>query len=308
MYFDFDGRYSDHEPVGGGLRRWDGLLMSVGVHVLLIVLALTVSALDLFNHRERIAELEQKLAQQRTERPQFVFVQPKVDLKALKPPDRSELSDVDRKSSMPTPAPLPSNPLPYARGNTADRVESSPEERARGEGPEPETAPEPPKDLAQRSVDVPQSQAPLSVPQSQAPKPSGGSLGEALKNLQKYVQKDTFNNQHGNVQDLGPLQFDTKGVEFGPWIRRFVAQVRRNWFIPYAAMTMRGHVVLTFNVHRNGSLTDVQVVQPSPIESFNTAAVNALRSSNPTEPLPPEYPDDQAFFTVTFYYNETPGQ
>jgi hypothetical protein len=29
-------------------------------------------------------------------------------------------------------------------------------------------------------------------------------------------------------------------------------------------------------------------------------------SSNPTQPLPPEYPSDTAFFTVTFLYNEDP--
>ena len=28
-------------------------------------------------------------------------------------------------------------------------------------------------------------------------------------------------------------------------------------------------------------------------------------SSNPTQPLPPEYPSEKAFFTVTFFYNET---
>ena len=68
-----------------------------------------------------------------------------------------------------------------------------------------------------------------------------------------------------------------------------------------AAMTMRGRVVITFYVHRNGALTDVTVIRPSEIDSFNTAAVNALLASNPTTPLPPEYPDDKAFFTVTFY-------
>ena len=136
--------------------------------------------------------------------------------------------------------------------------------------------------------------------------PPGGQLGDALKNLQKYVQNQSFDNQKGQVQDFGPLQFDTKGVEFGPWIRRFVSQVRRNWFVPMAAMTMKGRVVITFNVHRNGALTDVTVVRPSEIDSFNKAAVNALLASNPTTPLPPEYPDDKAFFTVTFYYNESP--
>jgi outer membrane biosynthesis protein TonB len=59
-------------------------------------------------------------------------------------------------------------------------------------------------------------------------------------------------------------------------------------------------------VHRNGSLTDVQIIQASSVESFNIAARNALLASNPTEPLPPEYPDDKALFTVTFYYNESP--
>ena len=29
---------------------------------------------------------------------------------------------------------------------------------------------------------------------------------------------------------------------------------------------------------------------------------------DPTQPLPPEYPADKAFFTVTFLYNETPAR
>jgi hypothetical protein len=48
------------------------------------------------------------------------------------------------------------------------------------------------------------------------------------------------------------------------------------------------------------------VAGPSPIDAFNNAAFGALAGSNPTQPLPPEYPADKAFFTVTFFYNETP--
>jgi TonB family protein len=95
-------------------------------------------------------------------------------------------------------------------------------------------------------------------------------------------------------------------AEFGPWLRRFVAQVRRNWFVPYAAMTFRGRVVLQFNIHKDGHITDIAVVSPSGINAFNLAANNAILGSNPTEPLPPEYPEPKAFFTVTFYYNEQP--
>ena len=66
-------------------------------------------------------------------------------------------------------------------------------------------------------------------------------LADAIKNVQKYAQKEGFVNlQGGQNQEFGPfINFDSKGVEFGPWIARFVAQVRRNWFIPMAAMTMR---------------------------------------------------------------------
>jgi TonB family protein len=132
-------------------------------------------------------------------------------------------------------------------------------------------------------------------------------LGDALRNLQRYVQNQTFRNPQGGVNDPGSdIQFDTKGVEFGPWVRRFIAQVRRNWFIPSAAMSFRGRVVIQFNIHKNGRITDVVVAQPSNIEAFNRAAFNAIVGSDPTEPLPPEYPDPQMFITVTFYYNEQP--
>jgi hypothetical protein len=41
-----------------------------------------------------------------------------------------------------------------------------------------------------------------------------------------------------------------------------VAQVRRNWFVPYAAMTFKGRVVVQFNIHKNGTITDLTVAGP----------------------------------------------
>jgi TonB family protein len=244
-------------------------------------------------------------------------VQPRVDPKAAAPPPRAEASDQDRQARSPERAKEPANPLPFSRGNTRERVEQADEQVARGQGPEPDAAAgqqaraEPaPSELPP----LPQAPSPLQLPSERAPQNSttgrspagGGSLGEALRNLQRYVQRDQFENPQGGGSFGPAIQFDTKGVEFGPWIRRFVAQVKRNWLIPYAAMSMKGHVVVTFNVHKDGSLTDLTVVGPSPVGAFNNAAYGALASSNPTAPLPPEYPSDQAFFTVTFFYNEEP--
>jgi TonB family protein len=306
MYFDFDDRYRDIEPVGSAINRRDGVAVSIMVHgVIFAVLMFAPSYLAQYLPARPVPPPPQE--QPRPEdAPRFVFVQPRVDLPPLRQPERVEMSDVDRSARSPEKTPSLTNPLPSARGNSGERTEAAPEEKMRGEGPAPQPAPpappvETPSVIEQRQADMAMMQKPQIQP------PPGGSLGEALKNLQKYVQKESFDNQKGQAQEFGPLQFDTKGVEFGPWIRRFVSQVRRNWFVPMAAMSMRGRVVITFNVHRNGALTDVTVVRPSEIDSFNTAAVNALLASNPTTPLPPEYPDDKAFFTVTFYYNESPA-
>lgn len=304
MYFDFDDRYRDIEPVGSAINRRDGVAVSIIFHTALILALLFLP--QYLPERPQEAQAVPPPQQRPENQPTFVFVQPKMDLPPTRQPERAEMSDVDRSARTPERVPEMTNPLPAARGNSTERTEASAEEKMRGEGPAPQPAPPAP------TVETPPVSDPRTDPQlammqrPQQPPPAGGSLGEALKNLQKYVQNDSFNNQKGQTQEFGPLQFDTKGVEFGPWIRRFVSQVRRNWFVPYAAMTMRGRVVITFNVHRNGQLTDVTVLRPSEIESFNTAAVNALLASNPTTPLPPEYPDDKAFFTVTFFYNENP--
>ena len=69
-------------------------------------------------------------------------------------------------------------------------------------------------------------------------------------------------------------------------------------------MVQSGRVVIQFNVLRNGTIIDLQVVQPSHIQAFTIAAFNALKMSSPTASLPADYPSDRAFFTVTFHYNE----
>jgi TonB family protein len=98
--------------------------------------------------------------------------------------------------------------------------------------------------------------------------------------------------------------FNTKGVEFGPWFRRFFARVKEHAFVPDAPAS--GHVAVTFSVRTDGSIADLTIASPSPIEDFNRAAHDVVVASNPFQPLPREYPEDQAFFTLTFYYNERP--
>jgi TonB family protein len=312
IHFDFDDRYQDELIVGSALSRREAVLLSIVFHLLIILFIQFGPDLRLFElSPEELEARRQELVRQQEEeraRQRFVFVQPRVDIEAPAPPLRAELSDADRQARARERALDPTNPLPFSRGNSPERVEATEPERARG--PEtavkPDTEPPRPEPEERLARDLPRAEAGI----RRAPtisRPAPGALGEAFRNLERYIQNETFHNTQGGVGEPGTaIQFDTKGIDFGPWIRRFVAQVRRNWWVPYAAMTFRGRVVLQFNIHKDGRITDIAVVSPSSINAFNIAAQNAILGSNPTEPLPPDYPDPMAFFTVTFYYNETP--
>jgi TonB family protein len=343
MFLNFEDSRPDTPTIERAISLREGVMISVFAHVLLLGLIIYVPRIPFVQAAlQRVAEAQQarqlqveELQRQRErENARFVFVQPRLDTPAPKPPPRAELSDQDRQARTLQKAPTPTNPLPYSRGNTSERVEAA-EVQREARAPQPAQAP-PQGPQYQGQAHQPSQQQPVTQsaanntngfafdrgtpgaaprtdagPAGTAPRPQAGSgsLGEALRNLQRYVQNQNFDNPGGGGGQFGPaIQFDTKGVEFGPWIRRFVAQIRRNWFIPYAAMSMRGHVVLTFNVHKDGRITDLAVVAPSETEAFNNSAYNALLGSNPTQPLPPEYPSDRAFFTVTFYFNEQPPQ
>jgi TonB family protein len=322
MYFDFEDYRPDIAPVGRAISWREGVLISIIVHLVMVIVILLIPRLFPYDATAARARAAAALAQRQQEPPRFVFVSPKVDRPAKKAPDRAEPSDIDRQAQTRERAQRPANPVPFSRGNTPEKTIEDLQQRqaARGQGPAPDPAagqmtknqPAP----SQETATLPDSQSALQLPGAKPQTPqngangrsatAGGTLGDALRNLQKYVQNESFDNQGGSGQFGPEIQFDTKGVEFGPWIRRFVAQVKRNWFIPYAAMSMQGHVVITFNVHKNGAITDLTVVGPSAVDAFNNAAFGALASTNPTNPLPPEYPSDKAFFTVTFFYNETP--
>lgn len=325
MYIDFEDYRPQPPRIPNPVSTREGVLLSIIVHLVFFIVLLIFP--DVFKVDRTAIEARQAemLRRQQEASPRFVFVQPRIDTPALKAPPRAEASDIDREARTRQRPPDPRNPLPFSRGNTPERVETMEAARARTESPvmQPEPAAGNRTGTTTETAEgngtgstVPSSANGPAVGSSSAganrgdgglARESGGSLGDTLRNLQKFVQQDNYNNPQGGQGAWGPsIQFDTKGVEFGPWIRRFIAQIKRNWFVPYAAMSLRGHTVITFHVHKNGSITDISVVAPSTVEAFNHSAFNALTSSNPTMPLPTEYPADKAFFTVTFFYNETP--
>jgi TonB family protein len=316
MYFNFEDYRPDTPTLPRSLTRLEVGLLTVVVYLSLVILLLVWPNLPFVKaweaeRRQQLAKLQQQEIEHQRENARFVFVAPRVDLQARQAPSRAELSDIDRKARTVERAEKPTNIMPFSRGNTFERMEGAPPTPQQRTA---DTAPPEPKmtDAQRQAMALPESPTavePRGVDTPHPRGPSAGVLADAIRNVQKYAPKDSYVNLQGGAdQQVAPnIQFDTKGVEFGPWLRRFIAQIRRNWFIPQSAMFQKGHVVITFYVGKDGRITELKVSRPSAVDAFNNSSFGALASSNPTQPLPPEYPDDRAFFTITFYYNENPG-
>lgn len=280
MFLDFGDNHPDTPRVPQTLTRLERILVVVVLYqALLLSYFLAPNSFWAAPVRELLSPDEPV---------RYVHIEPLVDRRAL-PKSIAPPSDLDRRSTSPQPVPKPENEDPISKGNTPEKIEGGPVEIPRAaEQPRPVTGPSP------------------NDAQSQVTKVPGGILGNALRNLQRYVQEQNYDNPEGGRTDQGPdIQFDSKGVDFGPWLRRFRAQVYSNWLIPQAALVLHGHVVIQMAVLRNGALTNIRIVKPSGVESFDNAAMAALKMSNPTMRLPDLYPGDAIDpFTVTFYYNE----
>jgi TonB family protein len=304
MYLDFEDYRPDTPRVPSPISVREAVLISLIAHLVLL-LAIVLAPKAFFEPTQ--ADVMPTPQDQQPLR--FVEVMPLND-RILKPILRADQSDQDRRSATRERAPDPDNSMPFSRGNTPELIEGGPKAPPPSPAPPPPTPPSPPAPETATPVlpELPSSAAAAPVPVPSPPaRPASRNLGESLRNLQQYLRSENYDNiRGGNADQSADIQFDSMGIDFGPWLRRFKQQVERNWIVPNAAMTYRGRVVIQFNVLRNGTIIDLNVVQPAGFPSLTSSALNALKLSNPTAALPPEYPAERVFFTVTFHYNEDP--
>jgi len=311
MYFDLEDHRPDTPILERPLTRLEQILITIIGYLLLVIAIIITPRLPFVKAYQaaQAAKLE-RIRQQQLEmqKPlQYVFSIPKVQLEKLpqKPKFLSDESHVAQTMVKPV---TPKNDVTASRGNSPQKIIEPPKAPQNNAQPA-DSAPAPSNTNAMALPTTPQStiarndtsKNPLLQQQ-----PGQGVLSRAIQNVGRYSQGESLQNLQGNG-DFGPsFQFDAKGVDFGSWLRRFRAQVYGNWLIPYAAMALHGHTVLRFTIHKDGTITDLMILQPSSVDSFTKAAFGAIKASNPTVPLPAEYPDDRMVMTVVFYYNETP--
>lgn len=299
--FDFDDRYVFERPEPALPWFLRVLIADAAFWVIFafFILPWIVIAYLLWPHREIQVQAPQE------DHTPIVFMQPAEIPRTLLQPQPSVTPKPEAKP--PDHIVLPGNTKPFEAGDPpAPQPTPKTAEQPQPPPPSEPPRPEPEAQIARNSATPPP--VPPSTRDDVRP-PVAGVLGRALQNLDRYASMSQGSaNPLGGATDprSAEIQFDNKGINFDSWLRRFVSQVRHNWQIPESAMVNKGHVVLQFNIHRDGRITEVRVAGRSQVDSFNRAAFNAILGSNPTEPLPAGYPDEAAAFTVTFFYNEQP--
>jgi TonB family protein len=117
-------------------------------------------------------------------------------------------------------------------------------------------------------------------------------------------QPNTSPKTVGNMEVLS----DTQGVDFGPYLSKVLAAVRRNWYIlipeeARAPQMKRGRLAIEFVILPDGKVAAMRLVAPSGDVLLDRAAWGGITASNPFAPLPEEFHGPYLALRFRFFYN-----
>lgn len=139
--------------------------------------------------------------------------------------------------------------------------------------------------------------------------------GEKKKdlNLSKYLYPGFSNSLLTKVypQSRGPktgvsskrstASILNSGYNITPWAEAVVGKIQKNWLITSVQeIAQKGQVGISVTVEKNGELVSLKVVNPSPVQSFDQDALNAINLSLPFPQLPDDFPQKRLQIYLLF--------
>jgi len=86
--------------------------------------------------------------------------------------------------------------------------------------------------------------------------------------------------------------FNIQEYDLKPWAKRVLLSIQKNWVIPTATeKNIDQPVEIIIVIEKNGKISSIKVKQSSNSNTFDQAAVNALRLSSPLPNLPRDFPN-----------------
>jgi outer membrane biosynthesis protein TonB len=176
------------------------------------------------------------------------------------------------------------------------------------------SAPPPPRTTETAKLEAPQpKQNPFKI------SPAGSAVDRAIRsaaNNGPTAAQETFGGGEmgsrirAQTDHRGALEIlsDTKGVDFGPYLKRLKYVVQNHWdpLIPEVArppIMKRGMLVVEFYIMKDGSIKGMRLIKGSGDRSLDEAAWGALEYSVPLEKLPIQFTGDYLLLRAAFYYN-----
>lgn len=113
----------------------------------------------------------------------------------------------------------------------------------------------------------------------------------------------TYGQQIVTAGGEGGLNLGEFGDRYGWYVAAVRNRISSNWLLSMISPGLMSapRVYLTFDIQRDGTVTNVQVVQSSGVSEVDRSALRAVLASNPFGPLPVDYRGNKV--SVEFYFD-----
>jgi len=202
--------------------------------------------------------------------------------------------------------------------------------------PQPQAAPQPPAPQPQQQQQQPPPpplpQHPPQQPQqlADAPKPAPtrpnfGNPNQTPGDAIRQAAQDAAHNRgggdygsnaptsHQGVDTGAEILSDTMGVDFGPYLRRILGDIKRTWIplIPEEArppLNKQGETLVRFTISPDGHITAMHLDGSSQDTAIDRAAWGGITGVGQFPPLPANFKGPNLELRIDFLVNKTPPQ
>jgi TonB family protein len=299
-------------------RRREAAWISVIVHLILLIAIFNIERLEKYWPWHSAV-----VAKNLTNGKDLTFLELPSDLQKVPKPNTNILSDKNR---------IATTRHPELDVKELRKILASPPPGAPGSSGVPQPPPQSSAGLAQNQPAPQPQQAPNpQIAQLQTPptpnvasefQKYGGSMsaGSAIQDAARAAAARRGAGGQGDNGDFGlgtgahgrqvgglEVLSDTMGVDFGPYLKRVLHDVRQNWInaIPESAEMKHGSLVIEFAITKDGKVAGMQLVTSSGDVPLDRAAWAGIVGSNPFPELPSEFPGQYLALRFKFFYNPT---
>lgn len=127
-----------------------------------------------------------------------------------------------------------------------------------------------------------------------------GSRGDRGFEFEQQVQGDLTT----STMIEGDYSLNTYEWNYGPWMHRFVQDLHRNWFAPFAYRlgVIWGVTRVRLVVEKDGRPSAMEIVEVEGHDSLHKASIAALQAFAPYAPLPGGFPEEHLVILLSLHY------